>query len=88
MEPRPPSSAVNRVIVRRDRPELHRLLQAALAGLAVEVEWDRRRADRRAGGLEPERERRGRDRRRRAPDSWALGATVVPAGAARPTLLA
>jgi hypothetical protein len=84
MEPQPLSGALGRVIVRRDRPELHRALQAALAGLAVEVEWDRRRADRRERGLEPERERRQRDRRRRVPDSWTLGAAVILPGDREP----
>jgi hypothetical protein len=79
MDPQPLSSAHSVVIVRLDRPDLHRAMQRLFAGLPVEVEWDRRRADRRRREYEPEVEQRRAERRQPVPATWrVLGAVVLP----------
>jgi hypothetical protein len=79
MVPQLPSAVRSLVIVRLDRPDLHRAMQRLFAGLPVEVEWDRRRAERRAREREPTVDQRRAERRQPVPTTWrVLGAVVVP----------
>lgn len=74
------------IIVRRDRAEIFCTLEQHFhRERDVSVMWDRRTAERRAGGGAASRNRRLADRRAVTPSTWsALGILVTRTGRRRP----
>ena len=75
MAKRPPASV--RLIVRRGAVQRYEKLKKKTAGLPVEVTWDRRKKERRAGSGATENDRRKSDRRQKPPFTWELSDFVV-----------